>query len=388
MPFARDTLSTLRSKVLSDIATRLPGSDPFVRRSPLGVLGTVVAGLQDSQFGYLDWQTKEAVPVTADGEYLIGWGSLRGVALEAAAAATGTASVAGATPSSAIGDGLQLQRSDGALYTTVGSTTVAGDGTATVNVTASAAGSISNCTPGQTLSWVSPVAGLPETVTVVSLSGGTDVETNEHYRTRMLQAWANPPQGGDLADYVKWCFDNVPAVTRCWAAGPTVMGAGTVTVYFCIDDDSHTNGIPTGTNGVSQYESRDTAASGDQLAVGDAIYPLRPATALVYAAAPSGVALNITLAEVPNDATIRAGITAAVQGFLLREATPAGAQVIRRLANGSMTIETGGTLRLAHLEAAIAAVDGLDNFVMTSPAADVVLSVNGQLSTPGTITYT
>lgn len=392
MPFARDTLSTLRGKALSALATRLPGSDPFVRRSPLGVMGMVLAGFQDAQFNYLDWQTRESVPFTSDGEYLLGWGSLRSVSLEGPTQASGTVSVAGGIPSSPIGAGLQLSRSDGTLYTTTGAgTTVAGDGTATVSVAANLKGANGNCTPGQVLTWSTPVSGLPETVTVASITGGTDVETTEHFRSRMLEAWANPPQGGDLADYVKWVFDNVPEVTRCWVAGPNVMGAGTVTVYFCIDDGTHSNGIPTGSNGVSQYEIRTgapAAASGDQLLVADALYTLRAATAMVIAAAPTAVPLNISLQEVPADATIRAGITAAVEGLLLREASPCGVQVIRRLANGLLSIEAGGTIPKSHIEDAISAVPGLDHFVMTSPAGDVVLSTNGQISTPnGTISY-
>ena len=42
MPFAGDTLSITRQKVLADIAARLPGSDPERRRSALNVFGTVV----------------------------------------------------------------------------------------------------------------------------------------------------------------------------------------------------------------------------------------------------------------------------------------------------------------------------------------------------------
>ena len=51
-------------------------------------------------------------------------------------------------------------------------------------------------------------------------------------------------------------------------------------------------GFPQGTNGVAGAETRDTAATGDQLAVANYIYPLRPATALVYACAPASQAVN------------------------------------------------------------------------------------------------
>jgi uncharacterized phage protein gp47/JayE len=157
------------------------------------------------------------------------------------------------------------------------------------------------------------------------------------------------------------------------------MGAGTVTVYFMIDDQGHTSGIPVGTNGVSQYEPRDSAAVGDQLLVADHILPLRPVTALVYAAAPIATPLNLTIAEVPVDTTIRNGITAALKGFLLREASPGGATLA--------DLTNGGTVRLSHLEAAIAAVPGLDHFVLTAPSADITVAT-GHINTPGTISYT
>ena len=46
-------------------------------------------------------------------------------------------------------------------------------------------------------------------------------------------------------------------------------------------------GFPDGTNGVSQYEPRDVAASGNQLEVADYIYPVQPVTAVVHAVAPT-----------------------------------------------------------------------------------------------------
>jgi uncharacterized phage protein gp47/JayE len=388
MPWPRETLSDSRSRILANIATRMPGSAPRQRGTVENVLGTVLAGLQDARLGYLDWQSKEAVPYTSDGEYLVGWGALRGVLLEGSQPAAGLVAVSG-TPGKPITTPASFIRSDGAIFTLNAGATIGGGGTVDVSVTAQAVGSVGNCLSGTPLTLTSPQDGinLSAVVETDGLSGGTDLETTDHLRTRVNEIWANPPQGGDLADYVQWTRDNVPAVTRCWSAGPAVMGAGTVVVYFCIDDNVHANGIPSGSNGVSQFEPRAAVASGDQLTVADALYALRSVTALVYAIAPTAVPLNISLAEVPADAVIRAGITAAIQGFFLREASPCGVQLIRQLADGTLSIEAGGALLLSHLEDAISAVPGLDHFVLASPTADVVLSVNGQLSTPGLVSF-
>ena len=47
-------------------------------------------------------------------------------------------------------------------------------------------------------------------------------------------------------------------------------------------------GFPQGTNGVAALETRDTAATGDQLAVANYLYPLRPVTPIVYARRAAG----------------------------------------------------------------------------------------------------
>jgi uncharacterized phage protein gp47/JayE len=46
----------------------------------------------------------------------------------------------------------------------------------------------------------------------------------------------------------------------------------------------------------------------------------------------------------------------------------------------------GGTLLLSRIRTAIGSADGLANYTLTSPNADVVRTV-GQLSTKGTVTY-
>ena len=65
------------------------------------------------------------------------------------------------------------------------------------------------------------------------MTGGTDTETDEQLRARILQRIQNPPMGGSAADYVAWALA-VPGVTRAWAAPE--QGIGTITVRFLMDD--------------------------------------------------------------------------------------------------------------------------------------------------------
>lgn len=378
MPFARDTLSTLIDKTLGDIAARMAGANPYLRRSVLNVLGRVVAAQHHDEMGYLDWQARMAVPVTARGEFIDSWAALRGVYRKAAAYASGTITVSGGTPGVVIPALTELQSSVGTVYAVGDGATIDINGNASLTAGASVRGSVGNLDSGALLRFSTNIYGVPDTATVVTMTGGTDLESDDALLTRMLQVWAAPPQGGDLTDYQRWALE-VPQVTRAWAGGVEVAGAGSVSVFFMCDDDDHTYGAPIGSNGVSQYEARGVAtATGDQLEVADYIYPLRPVTALVYATAPLGMPLNITLAEVPLSTTIRADIATAVEGLLLREATPGGV----RLPDLTM----GGLVRRSHLEDAIAAVPDLDHFVLVSPTVDITVGI-GEISIPGSISY-
>src|SRR5581483_12073731 len=125
-------------------------------------------------------------------------------------------------------------RSDGAAYVTLADVTVGGGGTATVALQAQAVGSASNLEVGQVLVLDVPIPGVSATFTVTDATAGADVEDEAAYRTRYLQAYAKPPQGGSVADYEEWALD-VPGVTRAWVM-PNGLGAGTVVVYTMFDE--------------------------------------------------------------------------------------------------------------------------------------------------------
>jgi uncharacterized phage protein gp47/JayE len=105
-------------------------------------------------------------------------------------------------------------------------------------VIAVVAGSAGNLDPGTTLNTSVPNVS---SVTVVSLMGGTDTETDDELRARILQRIRNPPMGGDVQDYVAWAL-SYPGVTRAWAEQE--MGIGTMTVRFLMDDLRAPSGMP------------------------------------------------------------------------------------------------------------------------------------------------
>lgn len=363
--FSRPTLTQLRDQAVSDIliGTGLPS---LLRRSPLRALAYAIAGLVQGLYGYLDWISRQSVPFTATGAFLEAWAALVGITRLPAAAANGMATLTGSGP---IPAGSVLRRSDGAEYTTLAAITIVTTGT--VSIIASVAGADGTLATGSMLTLISPVLGLSSAAIVASGSAGADQELDQALRTRMLQRYAAPPQGGDAADYIGWALA-VPGVTRAWTK-PLSMGAGTVVVYTMWDNSEAASlGFPQGTNGVASAETRDVVATGDQLAVANALYPLRPATALVYSVAPVPHLVNFVIhpkAVISAGGALDLAIKAAIDGVFLALADPLATE-----------------LETDQFQVAIAAVAGMPDFTMTSPAAPIT-AANGSLPVRGTLAY-
>ena len=370
MPFTRPTLGQLRRQAASDINAALPGVDALLRYSNLGIMGDVLAAMAAGHYGYLDWIALNAVPFTATGEYLEGWAALKGVTRKPASAAIGSA-VFTAAAGAQIPAGTTLTRSDGVTYVTTATGAAAG-GTITVPFVASASGADGNADAGVTLFLAGALIGVASTgIAAASITGGADIELDADLRSRMLAAYATPPQGGSITDYPGWALA-VPGVTRAWVS-PATMGPGTLTIYFMMDDvQAAHGGFPQGTNGCATYEARDVAATGDQLAVANAIFPKQSVTALVYAVAPLANQITLTLANLSGLSDARKSmIASAVSGALFTGAIP------------------GGVTNVSAIEAAIANTAGTAGYVLTGITASAGTVSNGGIgnitSNPGAL---
>jgi uncharacterized phage protein gp47/JayE len=376
MPFERPSLSDLRTQTAQDIAAALPGADPLLRFSNLQILGTVLSGLSHLHYGYLDWIAQQAVPFTATDEFLEAWGALKGVYRNPATPASGTVYCTGAN-GSVVPAGTQLVRGDGVTFTTTAPGTIALE-TATLPAVADADpsglnGAFGNTDSGALMNLGQAIAGVSSQVIVATpFTGGADLEADDALRARILQAYQNPPHGGDADDYVTWA-EQVSGVTRAWCV-PNGMGPGTVMVYVMLDDaESVHGGFPQGSNGVAAAEPRDMAATGDQLAVANHIFPLQPVTALVYVVAPTPNTVNFTINGISGaSADTKSAIAAAITTVFRQYSD---------IASGSSTVD------LSYIESAIASVPNTAGFVITAPSANIV-SASGQLPKLGTVTYT
>jgi len=378
MPWPRPTLTQLRADAISDInSSDLPNADGLLRRSVLRVLAWVMAGLAHLHYGYLDWISRMAVPFTAAAEWLEAWAALPGITRTAATAATGSATFSG-TPTTPIPAGTLMARGDGYTYQTTASGTIGGGSTATVpivawstSLAAPATGSDGNADASTPLTISNPIAGVTSVGAAAgAITGGAEAESDDSLRDRMLAAFASPAHGGSAADYVAWARA-VSGITRAWTSRNGV-GPGTVVVYVMLDvAQSAHNGFPQGTNGVATEETRDPGtATGDQLTVANAIWPLQNVEALVYVLAPVAQPLAFSIIGLdPDTAPIRAAIAVALADLLVRKGSPLADIAVAQ----------------SDVDAAILAVDGVVSFSLggswpVTPAA-------GSLLTVGVITY-
>lgn len=349
MPLQRQTVQQLKDRIRADIKSRLTGTDPSLAKSVAGALADVLAGAVHGLYGAIDYFGRQILPDTAVAEDQVRHASLYNIQPLAATAATGNITFTG-TDGVTIPTGTELQRANGALYTTTADATIA-TGTATAPVTASIAGTAGNAVAGVALTLTTPIGSVNSAATVATggLVNGADVETGDSLLSRLLTRLREVPQGGSAADYIRWAKE-VAGVTRAWCF-PLEGGAGTVFVRFVRDNDASI--IPD---------------AGEVAAVQAYIDELRPATAALTVAAPTAVPLNFTIAVTPNTVAVQTAVTAELTDLIKSESYP------------------GATLLLSHIREAVSRAAGEANNVVTVPAADVVYS-NSQIGTMGVITW-
>lgn len=349
MSFERPTLAEVVQRVESDFASILPLTGAIPRRSVVAALARALAGATHGLHGRLDFLGDQVLPSTAEGDYLARWADIWGISRLAATYANGTITVSG-TNGTDVPSGTIFVRADGERYESSALATISG-GTATVTVDALTAGADPTLVAGDPISLESPIAGITTTAEVLaSVVDGTDQESDEALRARLQERISETPQGGSESDYVAWA-KTVAGVTRAWVY-PQELGIGTVTVRFVRDDDVDI--IPSG---------------GEVTAVQNAIDALRPVTADVTVVAPSEVVQDFTIAITPDTTALRTSVEGELEDLLRRELSP------------------GGTLLISQVMVAVGTVEGITDFEVTSPAADVVYST-GELPTMGTVTWT
>ncbi|WP_145601743.1 baseplate J/gp47 family protein [Yersinia frederiksenii] len=377
MPFNRPTLSELRQRNQSYIQSELKTGGNLLRFSNIGVISDADAGMAHLHYGYLDYIARQATPYNASDEYLAAWAALKDVFRKAANPARCADVRFSGIVGQVIPAGRRLNRADGYQYLLDNTVIIGTDCSAIGEVTAilpssledaTGGGNRGNSAPGTLLTLDIAIDGVQATATALSkITGGADIESEDAFRSRMLLAYQNIPQGGNDTDYQSWAL-SVPGVTRCWVKR-RLMGAGTVGIYIMCDDNDYA-GFPQGSDGISSLEEWGAVkASGDQRRVADAIYPQQPIIALVYVCAPVAQPIDFVISGISHaDSATTAAINTAIDEVFFTEGEP------------------GGKILWSSLLLAIGEVAGTGGFIMQSPAANIELQT-GKLPIRGTVSY-
>lgn len=355
MPWATPTLREVREMVRDDVTAALGGA-VVIGNSVLRVMSDAKAGLAHLVLRYIDWLSRQLLPDTAETEWLDRHGNIwltnadGSVGRKVATYASGSVKFTG-IDGSIVPQGTQLEGID-VNYETTEEVTI-GPGAVEAAVVALSSGVIGNRESGETLSVIGVVSGVDTSVEIVSLIGGTDEESDEELRARILFRIQRPPMGGDKDDYELWTRA-VAGVTRAWAA-PNEMGIGTVTIRFLMEDLYPEN------YGVPMQEDIDT--------VGAYIDTKRPvAVKDIFVVAPIIQPIDLTIASLSDDTTaVRARIEASLLEMFEQRSAP------------------GQTIYRSWVDEAISSAIGEEHHELTfvtTPATS-----NGHMPVLGNITY-
>lgn len=366
MPFAIPSLKELNEQTQQDIVNAgIPGIDTTLTNSVIGTIGTVQAGLSWQHFAYLDYIAKQAVPWTASDEYLAGWGILKNTFQKAPTKATATV-LFSTLDGVIVPKGTIIKRPDGWSYVTL---------TDSIHnqaiIESVDTGSCGNAGQGISLSLGNALAGIDAKVTALTpITGGADLEDEEAYRTRVIEAYRISGSVGREQEYILWA-KSVPQVSRAWV-GRNGFGIGTVIIWIMCDEANASNyGFPVGEDGSAADEYRYNTATGDQLTVANTIWQKQPVTALVIVCSPIAMPVDFVVSDLGVNNTIenQNTIKAALKDMFQREAAP------------------GVALYPSSWERAIASVTAITQYHIASPTEAIIPPSKGHLPILGTVSF-
>jgi uncharacterized phage protein gp47/JayE len=318
--FNRPTLPQLIATIRSDLLTRFQ-SDVVLRRLDAEVYGRVQAAAVHTIYGYLDYLAMNILPDLADEDWLIRHANMKRCPRKAAVAASGFVRWEGVSNGITVPTGTIIQRDDLGEYTSTAAVESAA-GLLRVPVISSVSGQSGNTDDSITMRLVSPISSLPSAGMADSITGGTDIESLDDWRARVVERWYYTPQGGADADYIVWAKE-VAGVTRAWTYRHW-MGIGTVGVMVASSDLDSPIPAPAIVN-----------------AARDHILPLAPvAGSSLTVFAPLEKIVDFTIDLHPDTPAVRYAVIAELKAMFQRDGQPGGALELSRIRE-AISIATG-----------------------------------------------
>jgi len=171
---------------------------------------------------------------TSYGQYLDYLGQVRGVTRLPATPSAGKVKFTG-QPGTLIKVGTRISTQSSAnsstiIFETTESGVINEQGEVTVSAVCTETGTIGNVPAGVIVLMVEPVEGVTSVTNPEPFTGGTDVEDDDTFRERILDAWRFPATSGNKAHYRLWARE-VPGVGDA-KVFPLWNGPGTVKVVI------------------------------------------------------------------------------------------------------------------------------------------------------------
>ena len=290
-----------------------------------------------------DWVNRQCFPQTAQGEYLDLHAQLRGVERREATAAEGvlrfTVDAAGAADREIAAGTVCMTAGLTRFETIEAGTLEAGETSVDIRARALDAGSAGNVAAGTILQMAVAPVGVSRCTNPAAFTGGTDREDDETLRARVLETYRRLPNGANAAFYQQGAlsFDEVAAA----AVIPRPRGVGSVDVVV-----STAAGAP---SAELLEELEDYFEARREIAVD------------VQVRAPEMETVDVTVqvaAEENQDAqALQDAVEAALRGWF--DGRRLGQSVLR-----------------AALGELVFHVEGVANYALTAPAADVAVEVD------------
>ena len=300
------------------------------------------------------WVLDQCFPQTAQGAYLDGHALMRGISRRAAAKAVGTLRFSINSPATVeltIAAGTACMTAGEVRFqTTADAVLEAGELSVDVPAEAVDSGEEGNVPAGSVVVLTACPVGITGCTNPAAFSGGSDSENDESLRSRVLESYLRLPNGANAAWYEQSAMSH-EGVAAAQAVG-RARGVGTVDVYIATEA-----GLP---DADLLEKVRSDLQEKREIAVD--VEVLSPEAESV------DVTVEIAVAENSSFEAVK----------------PLAEQAVTGLFTGQLL---GKPVLLAELGRRIYAVEGVGNYHISSPAADVT-GGKGKLPVLGTLTIT
>lgn len=327
----------IRDAILRDIVNQRPDAAIGVD-GDYGVRAAATGAAIEGLYQHQQWIARQIFPDTADSDVLDRHCSLRKMTRKAATVAVGTITFNG-VPGSDVPAGTSAMTSSEVAFVSTASGTIGGGGSVTLAAQAVVPGAAGNVAAATPLTLTSAPAGVTSAASVVSMSGGTDIESDAELLARLLFRLRNPPCGGAAHDYYAWAME-VPGVSAAYVYANR-RGIGTVDVIVLTE-----GGLP-GPGLVADVQAH--------------IDTVRPVQGEFLAFGPSAVTVNV------------AGTLVLASGYLL---TTVSAAIDDALAIYFAALKPGNTAYLNQIRAIVSGTPGVVDFALSSPTGNTVALVD------------